>query len=844
MQDLLDLAFDNPEQAVRTSERLLAMEDDSVKRSYAHQCLGIVMRESGRSDEALLHLRAALDAAEASGLDDRVRDVRATYAGALVFAGQTDRGLAEFEVAARDATGDVAARIGTRKATVLALLGRYDEAVAALNGSLPGIVAAGDRTWEARTRNLLGYLEIRRGRLDRAEDQIRCAARILSADGASMEILESIENLGDVATARGDLPTALGYLALARNGFRAAFVQPRFELIRSYAATLLAAGLIEDAIELLDAELAASTLPPVREADLQLDRAAAFLAGDLPGEAVEAAEAALRLYEQQRRSWHELRARLALVRARVALEDVVGFEREVRAVADRLNAHRADEAPLALTIAGKVARDRERVVHWREAASYKTRANGLVRASAYLAAALEREVGSDRGGVLRACSAGLDAIDEHRRLMGSSELRALATTHGRELAEIALRHAAHDPRTLLRWSERTRATALAQPPATSDAATIPASLAALRDNGRRLAEARQAGEPTDELEKERLRLERAVRTESHTQSADTDPQRPASPEEIVAGVGEGCLVELVDVDGTLHVLVVHNGRVRRRVAGTTAEVNDLLGPAAMLLRRASRGRPANTADIGHRLQEAILGDAARLIPDGPVTLAPTARLHGLAWSLLPTLHDRPFSVVPSAGQWLRAREVRRPTPRRTLLVAGPDLESGGAEVPVLAHRLAGAVLLDGSAATVADVLAALDGADLAHLATHGRFRADSPLFSSLDLADGPLTVHDLERLATAPYRVVLSACESGVLAPVGAQELLGLAAALFSIGTAGLVSSVGEVNDAATAGLMVGLHDGLVRGDDPATALLHVRRAAAADPVAAGTAAAFVALGV
>ena len=500
---------------------------------------------------------------------------------------------------------------------------------------------------------------------------------------------------------------------------------------------------------------------------------------------------------------------------------------------------------MALTLAGRLAERRVRLSLWRQAAAYRERPNGLVRASAYLAGALEREDIGDRGGVLRACSAGLDAIDEHRRLMGSSELRALATTHGRELTEVAIRHAAHDPRTLLRWSERTRATALAQPPATSDDATISASLAALRDNGRRLAEARQAGGPTEELEKERLRLERAVRTESHTQlAADSDPQRPTPVEEVVAGVGDGCLVELVDVDGSLHVLVVHDGRVRRRVAGTTGEVADLLGPAAMLLRRAARGRPANTADLGRRLQEAILGDAVRLIPDGPVTLAPTARLHGLAWSLLPALHDRPFGIVPSAGQWLRATRAQRPDAGRTALVVGPNLESGGAEVPILAERHPAAVLLDGPDATLAAVLAALDGADLAHLATHGRFRADSPLFSALDLADGPLTVHDLERLRTAPYRVVLSACESGVLAPVGAEELLGLAAALFSIGTAGLVSSVGEVNDAATADLMVGLHDGLARGCDPAQALLEVRRAVAGDPVAAGTAAAFVALGV
>jgi hypothetical protein len=513
-------------------------------------------------------------------------------------------------------------------------------------------------------------------------------------------------------------------------------------------------------------------------------------------------------------------------------------------VAEALGDTRSVAAPDALTLAGRLARGEDRLLLWRAAASYRGHPNSLVRAGAWLARALEREERSDRGGALRACAAGLDAIDEHRRLMGSSELRALATTHGRELTEVALRHAADEPRSLLRWSERTRATALAQPPATSDAATIPASLAALRDNGRRLAEARQAGDPTEDLERERLRLERTVRTEHHTQAAaGDDPQRPATVEEVVGGVGDGCLVELVDVGGVLHVLVVHEGRVRRRVAGSTTEIADLLGPAAMLLRRAARGRPASTADLGRRLERAILGDAARLIPDGPVVLAPTARLHGVPWALLPTLADRPFSIVPSAGQWLRAREVRRPRRRRTLLVAGPALESGGAEVPVLAERFADAVLLDGTSATVESVLTGLDGADLAHLAAHGRFRADSPLFSALDLADGALTVHDLERLRRAPYRVVLSACESGVLAPVGAEELLGLAAALFSIGTAGLVCSVAEVNDAATAHLMVDLHDALAAGADPAAALLDARRAAREDPVLAGTAAAFVALG-
>ena len=96
-------------------------------------------------------------------------------------------------------------------------------------------------------------------------------------------------------------------------------------------------------------------------------------------------------------------------------------------------------------------------------------------------------------------------------------------------------------------------------------------------------------------------------------------------------------------------------------------------------------------------------------------------------------------------------------------------------MPALAAEYAHATVLGSGTATAGAVLAALDGAGLAHIAAHGTFRADSPLFSSLRMDDGPLTVHDLERLRRAPYRVILPSCDSGVLAPAGADELLGLA---------------------------------------------------------------------
>jgi CHAT domain-containing protein len=180
---------------------------------------------------------------------------------------------------------------------------------------------------------------------------------------------------------------------------------------------------------------------------------------------------------------------------------------------------------------------------------------------------------------------------------------------------------------------------------------------------------------------------------------------------------------------------------------------------------------------------------------------------------------------------------------KEVLVYGPELGSGRDEVRTLARRYPEAVVLGDGTATAERVLAAIDGARLAHIAAHGIFRADSPLFSSLLLDDGPLTVYDVEGLRRAPYRLVLPACESGVQAPAGADELLGLAAALLPRGTTGIVASVVRVNDEAASRVMLALHASLRPGGSLAEALRDARRAGAGDPLAIAAGWSFVALG-
>jgi hypothetical protein len=501
---------------------------------------------------------------------------------------------------------------------------------------------------------------------------------------------------------------------------------------------------------------------------------------------------------------------------------------------------------LAARAAADVGRD-DTVGLLAAAARYRRHPSGLVRATAWLAEALDRDRRGEVRALLHACRRGLDALDDHRATLGSTELRALASMRGDELARLALAHAAHArPRALLWWSERWRATALTQPalrPPDDD--LLAGLLAALRANDRRLAEARDANEPSAVLERDRSRLEKTIQHRRRLVGASAEAAAARAGLDVgrlVDAVGDGSFVELVEIDGRLRSVVVASGRVRAYAVGSAPDARAAVDAARFVLRQAARGRPVSLADIGLRLQHALLGPSVAALRPGPVVVSPTAALHATPWGLLPALTEAPVSVVPTASTWLRARD-QQGTPGR-VLVTGPGLATGGAEVPRVAAEHPDAVVLADGSATVERCLHAMDGAGLVHVAAHGRFRADNPMFSALEMADGPLTVHDLEQLGRAPHRIVLSACDSGVMVPVGAGELLGLASALMSMGTAGILASVAPVNDEATVELMVQVHRGLDELDDLGTVMQRVRERARGDVVAEATAAAFVALGV
>jgi CHAT domain-containing protein len=273
--------------------------------------------------------------------------------------------------------------------------------------------------------------------------------------------------------------------------------------------------------------------------------------------------------------------------------------------------------------------------------------------------------------------------------------------------------------------------------------------------------------------------------------------------------------------------------LRRLIVGTRR-------PA--IIASAERGFKDAAARLDHQLFAPLA-----LRSETPVVLIPTGVLHGLPWASLSSLADRPTTVAPSAAMWRRqsASNTDASTSPRVLLVAGPGLPGAEDEISQLADLYPTAHVLTGKHATVASVLAAIEQADLVHLAAHGSFRADSPLFSSVQLADGPLTVYELERLRSFPALMVLSACDAAAVDVRTGDELLGTATALLSLGVQSIIAPVIPVPDDATAALMVSLHQHLRRSESPAAALGRALREARgrAGPHDLAAASAFICMG-
>lgn len=271
--------------------------------------------------------------------------------------------------------------------------------------------------------------------------------------------------------------------------------------------------------------------------------------------------------------------------------------------------------------------------------------------------------------------------------------------------------------------------------------------------------------------------------------------------------------------------------------------------------------------LGQKLADLVLRPVAKRIRGRRLLIVPDGALHYVPFAALPSPHsdqpliaDHEIVYLPSASvmQSIR-RDVRggapstiavfadpvftRDDPRLNLdLPAAPPASSRAgifrrlrfsqkeAEAIVAAADDAKTFEAVGFDASKRTLLAAdLRRYDILHFATHGALDTDRPELSGLVFSlydrqarpiDGFLRLHEIYNLDLDARLVVLSACKTALGKEVHGEGLIGLTRGFLYAGAAGIVSTVWNIDDRASALLMSRFYEAMLReGLRPAEAL-------------------------
>lgn len=700
-----------------------------------------------------------------------------------------------------------------------------------------------------------------------------------SADASyshAIELLQgSPEHLGRALLNRGTMRMGIGQLSPASADFdltieqatlvgapeRAARAQHNLGYARLLSGDLVGAlTMMERAAQVL------APLSAVSRAQCDQDRAEVLLAAGRPREATRALHAAADAYGRQR--LRRFQAECEYVLARTLLrEDPVEARVVARRSARRFASHgapawadraealaiaasirtgarrpsvlvRADELEASLRDEGldgeadQLALIATRLVMRRgdlEDAEQRLARVRLAKDAPIPLRLLRHEVRADlatarrrRAEARREITRGLTALHRWQSSFGSLDLQSTLVGHGRGLATRGLASALDDgrPELVYEWSERARAlvgrVTPVRPPRDEEIAADLATLRQLAPGDRRRTEladriARhswaapgggEVGEPAP-LEE----LQAALGQDAALVAYVVSPQGLAA---FVATDREAAVVDLGDASG-----------LRNRLDAISADLDMAAsrsgGPMAGAI-RASLHRSLEA--VAHRL----VGPVLPHLGDRRLVLTPAGILAGTPWTLLPGFVGRPLTIPPSATQWLT--HGHGSPHERVGLVAGPRVDRAAEEVQRAARSWAAAggrpeVLL-GTDASAAGVAALAERVDVLHLAGHGRHSGENPLFSAVELADGPWFGYDIDALGHTPSTVLLSACELGRVSVRSGEESVGMTAAWLHAGVHHVLSSPTLVADEVACEALARWHGLVAGGAAPAEALATV----------------------
>ncbi|HWH99963.1 MAG TPA: CHAT domain-containing protein, partial [Propionibacteriaceae bacterium] len=288
---------------------------------------------------------------------------------------------------------------------------------------------------------------------------------------------------------------------------------------------------------------------------------------------------------------------------------------------------------------------------------------------------------------------------------------------------------------------------------------------------------------------------------------------------VVLGDGRPRLAWLADDSLVSSTGTAFSRRIIELARRAQADLNVLAYPSIPHeLRRAAESSLSRSLATLDELLVAPLGLADRsivIVPTGPTATMP--------WNCLPSLRGRPVEVSPTATSWLAGvQAIDNEGPVRVEAFSGPGLDTATDEADRVANLWQPTAQLALShrddSATRDRLATALVSDTVVHVAAHGSHVRQNPLFSSLELADGPLFAYEIADQRVAPH-VVLSACELGQATTRPGDEALGLTRVLLQLGAQCVVAGVAQVADNLAAKVMADYHQRLAAGNDSASAL-------------------------
>lgn len=816
------------------------MDEEALVRARELRLAGLAHNSAGRPVRAAQLLRTALSGLPPldSPADPATDAVRVSCLLTLALTELVTSGLDAAQAVLADArrlAGDepeLIARYRCQRGHILGRSGDFATAAAELRVVIdePGWFTALEKSTSHLT---LGMISFELGRPDDAADHFSTAASLAREAGDARHEFMAEHNRGYALYLTGDLPGALAAMAAAEAIPADVFRGPSlFDLAR----VLGEAGLLDDAIEMLDRAQAMCRPRVDRILRAEIDRERAQLLR-LTGGFDEAAAAA----RGSRMRFRRLGAPGPLARAGLiildcdlsrrrrlphVLDGALGLERVARELGD------GDLIARSIAVAAEAAARLGRPDEARAALQrYPRQSHGLVIHLRHVYAAAITDVASGRSPRPRLTRAAAD-LAASQAVSASLDSRAARKVLSLRLADLdldlAVRRGPSDVlRTLERWTSL--GLPVVRPPVDPRQADLTQRMRALSQTLR--------DDPTPERRAEAARLRRELtdlglaQRQTRTE-ADVLPGLPDALAAVTAADRD--LLWLFGHDGWLWGAAVVAGRRRlerladlERCLETTRRVQADLRAGAYQASGPLRDAIGSSLASGLKWLDEAVVRPWRLRSSGLVVIG-THAVSSVPWGLLPSLAGVPVTVARSASEWA-GRQGGAASPQVRVLT-GPGLRFAGTEAKRVAR--AWRQPAPGADAGASDLVAALAGADVVHVAAHGQHQPASPMFSSLRMADGDVYAHELPTGEVRAGHVVLSSCDVGTSQVRPGDEPLGLAHTLLSLGVGSVVAAVAPVPDDETAQVMADYHSALARGlaSDEALAL-------------AGAGSAFVVLG-